>query len=162
MHSKQTSDQLPLHCLAIDHKIKLTQKNHLSYSLLYRITTEELTAVKEYLLKNLHKGFIVLSSAPFVSSVLFVSKPNKGLRFCVDYQKLNNITKKDQHLLPLIDETLACITNAKIFIKLDIWQAFYRIQVNPSAKELITFRTCYRTYKYQVLLFSLTNSPAIY
>ena len=89
--------------------------------------TEELAAIKKYLLKNLHKGFIVLSSAPFVSPVLFVFKPNRGLCFCIDYQKLNSITKKDQHLLPLIDKTLACIVNAKIFTKLDIRQAFYHI-----------------------------------
>ena len=89
------------------------------------MTTEELAAVKEYLLKNLHKGFIVSSSAPFASPVLFVSKPNGGLRFCVDYRKLNSIIKKDQHPLPLIDETLARIANAKIFTKLDIRQVFY-------------------------------------
>ena len=91
------------------------------------MTTEELAAVKEYLLKNLHKGFIVLSSAFFAFSVLFVFKPIRGLRFCVDYQKLNSIIKKDQHLLLLINKTLACITNIKIFIKLDIRQVFHRI-----------------------------------
>jgi hypothetical protein len=39
--------------------------------------------------------------------VLFVAKPNGSLRFCVDYRKLNSLTKKDQHLFPLINETLA-------------------------------------------------------
>jgi hypothetical protein len=71
------------------------------------MTTEELLAVKEYLLKNLHKGFIVFNSSFFTSSVLFVAKPNNSLRFCVDYRKLNSLTKKNQHLLPLINETLA-------------------------------------------------------
>jgi hypothetical protein len=104
---KRASDQLPLRRTAVDHKIKLTQANSLSYSLLYRMTTKKLLAVKEYLLENLHQGFIVLSSSSFVSPVLFVAKPNGSLRFCVDYYKLNSLTKKDQHLLPLIDETLA-------------------------------------------------------
>ena len=162
VHSKRASDQLPPHRLAVDHKIELTQDNNLGHSPLYRMTTEELAAVKEYLLENLHKGFIVPSSAPFASPVLFVSKPNGGLRFCVDYRKLNSITKKDQHPLPLIDETLACICNAKIFAKLNIRQAFHRIRVDSSAEELITFRTRYGTYKYQVLSFSLTNGPATY
>ena len=111
----------------------------LSYSPLYRMTTEELLAVKEYLLENLHKGFIVPSSSPFASPVLFVAKPNGGLRFCVDYRKLNSLTKKDQHPLPLIDETLARISNAKIFTKLDIRQAFYRIRMDPASEELTTF-----------------------
>ena len=108
--------------------MELTQENSLGHSPLYRMTTEELAAVKEYLLENLHKGFIVPSSAPFASPVLFVSKPNGGLRFCVDYRKLNSIAKKDQHPLHLIDETLARIANAKIFTKLDIRQAFHRMR----------------------------------
>jgi hypothetical protein len=104
---KRALDQLLLCYTAIDYKIKLIQVNSLSYSLLYRITTEELFTVKEYLLKNLYKGFIVLSSSFFVSSVLFVAKLNNSLRFCIDYYKLNSLTKKDQHLLPLINKTLA-------------------------------------------------------
>ena len=84
------------------------------------MTTEELTAIKEYLLENLYKGFIIPSNTPFTSPILFVSKLNRGLRFYINYWKLNSIMKKDQHLLPLIDETFAHITNAKIFTKLDI------------------------------------------
>ena len=59
------------------------------------MTTEELAAIKEYLLENLHKGFIVPSNTPFASPVFFVSKPNRGLRFYIDYWKLNSIMKKD-------------------------------------------------------------------
>jgi hypothetical protein len=84
------------------------------------MTTEELLTVKEYLLENLHKGFIMLSSSSFASPVFFVAKPNSSLRFYINYRKLNSLTKKDQHPLPLINKTLARIANAKIFIKLDI------------------------------------------
>ena len=55
----------------------------------------ELEAVQQYLAENLEKGFIILSNAPFASSILFIKKPNRDLRFCVDYQKLNTISKKD-------------------------------------------------------------------
>jgi hypothetical protein len=47
-------------------------------------------------------------------------KPGGGLRFCVDYRKLNALTKKDRYPLPLIDEILQRLTKAKIFTKLDI------------------------------------------
>ena len=100
--------------------IKLTRDNNIGHSPLYRQTTEELLAVKQYLLDNLDKGFIVPSNSPFASPVLFVAKPNGSLRFCIDFRKLNSITKKDQHPLPLIDETLARLSKAKLFTKLDI------------------------------------------
>jgi hypothetical protein len=94
--------------------------------------------------------------------VLFVKKSDSSLQFCIDYQKLNAITWKDWYLLPLIDETLACISRAKVFTKLDICQAFHRIRVDPLSKDLTTFQTCYRSYKCKVLPFGLTNGPATF
>jgi len=55
-----------------------------------------------------------------VSPVLFVKKANGSLRFCVDFRKLNALTYKDRYPLPLIDETLARLAKAKVYIKLDI------------------------------------------
>jgi len=42
------------------------------------------------------------------------------LQFCVDFCRLNNLTCKDRYPLPLIDETLARLAKAKVYIKLDI------------------------------------------
>jgi len=73
------------------------------------------------------KDFIDKSTAPFASPILFVRKLGGGLRFCVDYRKLNAITKKDRYPLPLIKETLAQIIGAKFLTKIDIRHAFNRI-----------------------------------
>jgi hypothetical protein len=59
------------------------------------MTTKELFTVKEYLLENLYKGFIVFSSFFFASLMFFVVKLNSNLCFCVNYRKLNSLTKKD-------------------------------------------------------------------
>ena len=69
---------------------------------------------------NLEKGFIEPSQALFTSPILFIKKLNGGLRFCINYRKLNNITRKDRYPLPLLDKTLAQINRAKVFIKLNI------------------------------------------
>ena len=111
---------------------------------------------------NLVKGFIEPSQAPFASPILFTKKPNGGLRFCIDYRKLNNITRKDRYPLPLLDKTLARINRAKIFTKLDIRQAFYQIRMDPGSVDLTTFRTRYGSYKCKVLPFGLTNGPTTY
>ena len=95
------------------------------------MSREELALVKEYVKEHLSKGFIKASQSPFASLVLFIRKPQGGLRFCVDYRKLNAITKKDRYPLPLIDETLAQLNKAKIITKLDIRYAFNRIRMNP-------------------------------
>ena len=85
------------------------------------MSVTELEAVWQYLMENLKKGFIIPSSALYASPVLFIKKSNGDLQFCVDYQKLNALSKKDQYPLPLIDEIMNWISNAKIFTKLDIW-----------------------------------------
>ena len=89
------------------------------------MSAEELKVIKRYLVNNLDKGFIKPSQVPFAAPVLFVKKSDGSLCFCIDYRKLNLLTKKDQYLLPLIDKTLAWIGRAKLFTKLNIWQAFY-------------------------------------
>jgi transposase InsO family protein len=161
--SKKASDQLSPH-RPYDLKIELTgsPEERLRYSPLYKHSTEELEAAKRYIQDNLNKGFIVPSSSPFAAPILFSRKHDGGLRFCVDYRKLNAITKKNQYPLPLIDETLERLCRAKFFTKLDIRQAFHKMRIHPDSEDLTTFRTRYGSYKYKVVPFGLTNGPAVF
>ncbi|TVY52595.1 Transposon Ty3-G Gag-Pol polyprotein [Lachnellula cervina] len=85
------------------------------------INTEKIPkAYHNYLNVFLKAGFIAPSYAPFASLVLFALKPRGGLRFCIDFYKLNAITRKDRYPLPLINKILRRISQAKIFTKLDI------------------------------------------
>jgi hypothetical protein len=89
------------------------------------MSLEELLFIKDWLLKNLDSDFIETSSSSFASPILMVKKPTppeekQKFRFCIDYCKLNALTKKDRYPIPLIDKTLACLTKAKVFTKLDI------------------------------------------
>ena len=88
---------------------------------------EELQAAKQYIIENLYKGFIEQSNVPFTLSILMAKKPGGGLCFCVNYQKLNTVTKKNWYLLSLIDELLKRLSRARIFTKIDIRQGFYQI-----------------------------------
>jgi hypothetical protein len=73
----------------------------------------KLLVLQKTLTNLLNKGFIRVSNLPAAAPVLFVCKPGKGLRFCVDYQGLNRVTKKDRYLLPLIYKTLQNISKAR-------------------------------------------------
>ena len=73
----------------------------------------ELAAVRKYLDEHLAKGFIRPSSSKAAAPVLLVKKPGGGLRFCVDYRDLNNITEKSRYPIPLLSETLARLSTAK-------------------------------------------------
>ena len=147
-----------------DHKIQLEDRgeNSLKYSPLYKISLDELEAVKAYITENLDKGFIEPSQSPYAAPILFVRKSDGRLRLCIDFRALNALTRKDRYPLPLIDETLSRPARAKIYTKLDIRQAFHRIRMDPASEEYTTFRTRYGAYNCKVLPFGLTNGPATY
>ena len=86
------------------------------------------------------------SKITYTSPVLFIPKLNGGWRFCVDYRKLNRITKKDKYSSPLINKTFRRIIKTKVFTKLDIRYAFHRIYIHPDLEELTAFGTHYRAY----------------
>ena len=160
--SKKASDQLPLHKDKVNHDIILKNENNLTLSSLYSMSLKQLKLIKAYLKNHLKKDFIVLSDALYASSVLFAKKPEEKWHFCVDYWKLNAIIKKNRYFLPLIEETLAWLVRVKVFIKLNVQQAFYWIRMKKSVEDLIIFQTRYRFYKYKVLSFNLCNSSAFF
>lgn len=157
--SKQAADELPPH-RDCDHKIELLEGHtgH-GYSSLYKMSKPELEVLKKYLEDNLRKGFIKASTSAHASPVLFVRKPNGGLRFCVDYRKLNAITKRERYPMPLISDIVDKVAGAKFITVVDIRQAFNRIRVGKSSEELTTFVTSLGAYQYQVLPFGLTGGP---
>ena len=75
---------LLLHC-NYNLKIELEKDTNLGFSPLHHHTLEELKAYKQYIVDNLHKGFIDQSHAPFAAPILFVRKANRGLQLYVDY-----------------------------------------------------------------------------
>jgi hypothetical protein len=77
-----------------DHKIVLKKNVIFEYTSLYKMFEEELKIVKKYLENNLEKRFIIASRSLFVSSIMFMKKTNKLLKFCLDYGKLYQLIKK--------------------------------------------------------------------
>jgi hypothetical protein len=78
---------------------------------------KEATASTE-LHKQLDSGTAKDSSSPWASPIVLVAKKDGSTRFCVDYRKLNNITKKDAYPLPRIDDSLDSLAGAKWFVLL--------------------------------------------
>ena len=157
--SKKDSDTLLPHW-KYNHKIHLEKKQKPGHAPLYKMSFEELDAVKKYLNSYLAKRFIQASSASYFLPVFLVKKFEGKNWFCVDYKRLNAITKKDCYPIPLIQETLAQLEDAKYFTKIDIRQAFYQIRMSENSEEFTTFLTRFGAFKYLVMPFGLYNSPA--
>jgi hypothetical protein len=145
-----------------DHKISLQPGEIPGYGPLYGMSQDELKVLKKYLDDNLKKGFIRASASPAASPVLFVKKPGGGLRFCVDYRALNAITVKNRYPLPLVTETLARLSKAQFFTKLDVIAAFNRLRMAEGDEWKTAFRTRYGLFEYNVVPFGLSNAPSAF
>lgn len=104
--SKKDSNTLLIYW-KYDYKIYLKEEQNSGHILLYKISSKKLDAIKLYLNSPLAKKFIQARLTLFFLLILFMKKPKKKIQFCVDYRRLNTITKKDRYLIPLIEETLA-------------------------------------------------------
>ena len=93
---------------------------------------------------------------------MLVKKKNGKLRRCVDYRALNEMTKKDRHPLPLINEALDRLSGAKYFSEFDIKDAYYNIRIIEGDERMTTFSTKLGTYEYQVMPFGQCNAPAAF
>jgi hypothetical protein len=92
--------------------------------------------------------------------VIVVKKKNGKFRFYVNYKLLNNITKKDNHLLPKIDEMLDTLQDAQWFITLDLALEHWQIKVKKKDKKKTAFIIKFGIYEFKVMSFELCNITA--
>ncbi|KAI0997949.1 hypothetical protein K3495_g10242 [Podosphaera aphanis] len=123
------------------------------------MSRDELLILRKILTELLDKNYIRASSSPAGAPVLFVRKPGGGLRFCVDYRALNATSRADRYPLPLIKETLAKLSKAKWFTKLDVRSAFHKLGIKGDEWKT-AFRTRFGLFKWMVMPFGLDGAPA--
>ena len=102
------------------------------------------------------------SKSPWSFPVVIVDKKDGSKRFCVDFRRLNKITKMKSYPLPLIDDILALLGNAKYFTSLDLKSGYWQVLMDEADKEKTAF-TCHRgLFQFNVMPFGLSNAPAIF
>ncbi|GFU24444.1 hypothetical protein TNCV_2264111 [Trichonephila clavipes] len=75
------------------------------------------------------------SSSPWASPIVLVRKKDGSTRFCVDYRKLNDVTKKDSYPLPRRDDTLDTLSGHKWFSTLDLKSGYWQVEIHPEDRE---------------------------
>ena len=158
---KESFDELPP-SRPWDHVVELLPGDHVIDCKTYNLTLDEQKELDDFLNENLKSGRIRPSKSPFASAFFFIKKKDGRLRPIQDYQKLNNITVKNQYPLPLISELIDKLKTVKYFTKLDIRWGYNNIRMKEGDEWKAAFRTNRGLFEPLVMFFGLTNSPATF
>ncbi|CAM5073966.1 unnamed protein product [Natator depressus] len=110
----------------------------------------------------LQMGVICRSGSAWASPVVLVPKPDGEIHFCVDYRKLNAVTRPDNYPMPRTDELLEKLGGAQFISTLDLTKGYWQVPLDESAEERSAFTTHLGLYEFNVLPFGLRNAPATF
>ena len=113
-------------------------------------------------LENMEKlGVISRIVAPtdWCAGIVVVPKSNKRVRICVDLTKLNENVRRERHILPAVEQTLAQVAGARVFSKLDANSGFWQVPLSRESAKLTTFITPFGRYHFNRLPFGITSAP---
>ena len=131
-------------------------------SMPYRTSYKEKEIIENEVKKMLDSGLIKESKSPWSSPIVLVPKKDGTIRFAIDYRKLNSITKKDAHSVPLISDILETLSESRIYTKLDLRSGFWAISLDEKTQEKTAFTTHLGLFEWLVLPFGLSNSPSCF
>lgn len=144
------------HKIVIDDVAPIKQKA-------YQYSPKVLEVLNTELDKLLDNDFVEPCNSPWASPVVMVRK-NDSYRFCIDFRRLNAITRKDSYPLPNMTYLLDSLRQARYLSKIDLRQAFHQVPlVDELSKDLTAFIVPGRgLFRYKVMPFGLTNAPATF
>jgi len=91
---------------------------------------------------------------------LIPTRIQTGWHMCIDYRKLNYVTRKDHFPLPFPDQVLERITGQAYYYFLDRYSGYNQIEIALEDQEKITFTCPFGTFAYTRMPFGLCNAPA--
>ena len=101
---------------------------------------------------------IELSDSRWSSPIVPVRKKDGQLRLCVDYRKLNAVTRTDNFPMPNLSEAIYGAQGVRFFTKLDLIRGYYQIPLEKESRKYTAFSTAHSHFQFKRLSFGLKNS----
>jgi hypothetical protein len=105
---------------------------------------------------------IEASVSPWNSPIVPILKKGGGLRMCLDYRKLNQVTVPDRHPVPNLADSIFGLQGTKFFTRLDLVKSYYQIPIDESSRQCTAFSTPRNHWQFKRLSFGLRNAPSAF
>ena len=110
----------------------------------------------------LSKGIIKPSESPWNAPIVVVTKKSGDIRLCIDYRKLNAITKRPIFPIPETSQLFDSLHGANYFSSLDLSNAYYQVEMSKKDREKTAFATRRGQYEFQRMPFGLSGAPSTF
>lgn len=124
----------------------------------FALAGEEQKVIRE--MEN--QGVIQRSCSPWASPLVLVRKKSGKIRPCVDYRRLNSVTRKDAYPLSRIQECLDTVSGASLFSTFDLTSGYHQVPMRNEDIPKTAFATKHGLYEFKSMPFGLCNSPATF
>ncbi|VDH93329.1 Hypothetical predicted protein [Mytilus galloprovincialis] len=118
----------------------------------YRVPFSQREEIRTQIQDMLDRDIIRPSHSCWASPVILVRKKDNTQRFCVDFRKLNTLTKKDVYPLPRIDDMVEAFRNSR----------YFSVPVDEKDKEKTAFVTAEGLYEFNCMPYGVCNGPSTF
>ncbi|XP_054719150.1 uncharacterized protein LOC129228494 [Uloborus diversus] len=125
----------------------------------YRMSPRQTEIVREEIKRLLDLGIVEIGQSDYTSPLILVEVPGKDPRPCVDYRKLNAITRTEFFPLPNIEEVVERVSAAPYITLMDLIKGYFQIPLTERASRYAAFVTPFGTYRPKNMMFGLLNAP---
>ena len=130
----------------------------------YRATPADREEIEKQTSEMLEAGVIKESNSPWSSPVCLVPKKDGTRRFCIDYRKLNSITKPMYYPLLRMDDVFDTLSQAKasVFSSLDLRSGYWQVGLDPETAEKSAFTTHLGVYEFLKMPFGFDQCSSLF
>ena len=104
----------------------------------------------------------VTEPSQWCAGVVIVPKSTGAVRICVDLKPLNASVLREPHPIPKVDETLAQLSGATVFSKVDANSGFWQIPLAEESQPYTTFISPFGRYCFRKLPFGISSAPELF
>ena len=128
----------------------------------YRLPHAYRDIVKKELEEMEKYGIIEKSTSDWSSPIVLAKKKDGTLRFCIDFRRLNSVSKADAYPMPRVDDLLDQVGQARFISTLDLTKGYWQVPMEKSARSKTAFRTPFGLYQFRRMPFGLQGAPSTF